>query len=88
MRTLCESTRPSAQSSRCTSCSLDISRLSTSTRLWFRTPAYFAMFMAKAVLPMEGRPAMMMKSLDWKPEVISSSLANPVARPVTCSFWS
>jgi len=23
-----------------------------------------------------------------EPEVISSSLANPVARPVTCSFWS
>ena len=88
MRTLCESTFASAHSSRCTSCSLDISRLSTSTRLWSSTPAYLAMFSAKAVLPMEGRPAMMMKSLDWKPEVMRSSLSKPVARPVMCSFRS
>ena len=88
MRTLCESTRASAQSSRCTSCSFDISRLSTSTRLWSTTPAYLAMLSAKAVFPIEGRPAMMMKSLDWKPEVISSSLPNPVASPVTCSLRS
>ena len=46
------------------------------------------MLSAKAVFPIEGRPAMMMKSLAWNPEVISSSLPNPVASPVTCSLRS
>ena len=37
---------------------------------------------------MEGRPAMMMKSLDWKPEVRRSRSSNPDASPVMCSFRS
>ena len=37
---------------------------------------------------MEGRPATRMKSDGWSPEVSLSSLSNPVARPVTCSFRS
>ena len=39
-------------------------------------------------LPMLGRPAMMMKSDGWKPEVSRSSFSKPVATPVTCSFRS
>ncbi len=46
------------------------------------------MFKAKAVFPMEGRPAMMMKSLGWKPEVIRSSSSKPEASPVMCSLRS
>ena len=39
------------------------------------------MFSAKAVFPIEGRPAMMMKSLDWNPEVMSVELAEPGGEP-------
>ncbi len=46
------------------------------------------MFSAKAVLPIEGRPAMMMKSVFWKPEVYWFSFSKGVASPVTCSFRS
>ena len=57
-------------------------------RLCCSTPACLAMLSAKAVFPIDGRPAMMMKSLGWKPDVIRSSSSNPVASPVTCSFRS
>ena len=37
---------------------------------------------------MLGRPAMMIKSAGWSPDVSRSSFSNPVATPVTCSFRS
>ena len=46
------------------------------------------MFRQKAVLPMEGRPAMMMRSLAWNPEVSLSRSMNPVASPVIISLRS
>ena len=46
------------------------------------------MLSANAVLPMLGRPAMMMRSDFCSPEVISSSFVKPVATPVMSSFLS
>ncbi len=43
-------------------------------------------FMAKVVLPMEGRPAMITRSEGCRPEVISSRSRNPVERPVISPF--
>ena len=56
------------------SCSRDISMLKTPT-LALRGPnaAFSAMFMAKVVLPIEGRPATMIRSPFCRPAVISSS---------------
>ena len=62
VRTDCESTFASAQSMRCTSCWADISRLRISTRLRRMIPTNCAMLSTKAVFPVDGRPAMMMKS--------------------------
>ena len=42
-----------------------------------------AMFIAKVVLPIEGRPAMMMRSPACKPAVILSRSLNPVGMPMT-----
>ncbi len=70
------STRASAHIRRCTSDSFDISRLKTAIACrsaglrW--TATFSAMFMAKLVFPMEGRPAMTTKSDFWNPAVISS----------------
>ena len=40
------------------------------------------MFTASAVLPIEGRPAMTMRSEFWNPAVFSSKSAKPVDTPV------
>ena len=54
-RTFCMSTRASEQSMRIAICSRGISSVNTATFLpWFKL-AWEAMFMAKEVLPMEGR---------------------------------
>lgn len=51
------STRDSAQSIRCTSWALDISRLKIATAAFSFRAAFWARFKAKAVLPIEGRAA-------------------------------
>ena len=61
-RTFRESTRASAQIRRCTSCSLDISRLKISAGRRISTAAWAARLSANAVLPVDGRPAMITKS--------------------------
>ena len=38
---------------------------------------------ARAVLPIPGRPAIMIKSPSWKPDVISSRSNNPDGTPIT-----
>ena len=53
--------------------SLDISSEKTATTLLSRTAQFCAMLMAQAVLPMEGRAAMMMSSEFCRPEVILSN---------------
>ena len=49
------------------------------------------MFSTNAVLPMDGRPAMMVRSEGWNPDVRASMSTNPLGTPVTsplcsCSF--
>ena len=66
------------------SCSRDISMLKIPTRAFFGPNAAFsAMFSAKVVLPIEGRPAMTMRSPFCNPAVISSSFEKPVLTPVS-----
>jgi hypothetical protein len=63
--------------------SLLISRLKTATVALLVTAAFSAMLIASAVLPIEGRAAMMISSPFCSPLVIMSNCLNPVARPVT-----
>ncbi len=58
---------------RISSASRDISSEKTPTTLPSSTAAFSAMFMAKAVLPIDGRAAMMTRSEGWKPLVSLSS---------------
>ena len=53
-----------------------------------RSAACSAMFRQKAVLPMLGRPATMIRSEGWSPAVRRSRSANPVGTPVTGCFCS
>ena len=76
------STIASEQSMRWTSCSFAISRLKMPTGTPPRRAAFTAMFKQSAVFPIDGRPAIMMKSPGWSPEVLSSRGAKPVATPV------
>ncbi len=61
-RSLCASTRASEHNIRSTNCSLDISKLKMATVSRFSIAAYCAMDKANAVLPMDGRPARIIKS--------------------------
>ena len=67
VRILCESTRALEHSRRSSSASRDISRENMPTTFWSSMEAFSAMFMAKAVFPMEGRAAMMIRSERCKP---------------------
>ena len=58
---------------RCMICSMDISSEKTAVGMADMAAARMATFMAKAVLPMDGRPATMMRSEGWRPAVISSN---------------
>ena len=62
--------------------SADISMLKIAADLFEPSAAFSAMFTASVLLPIEGRPAMMMRSPGCRPEVISSSFLNPVEIPV------
>ena len=74
--------RPSEEIMRRVSDSADISMLKIAADLFEPSAAFSAMFTASVVLPIEGRPAMMIKSPGCRPEVISSSCLNPVGMPV------
>ena len=50
--------------------------------------AFSAMFSANEVLPIQGRPAMMMRSLRWKPAVSLSRSSKPDGTPVTNALRS
>ncbi len=80
-RTFLASTSASEQSTRKPSCSLDISSEKNPTERPSRIATCWAMLRAKEVLPTDGRAAMMIRSVPWRPEVIRSSSVNPVARP-------
>ena len=63
--------------------SLLISRLKTATVALLLMAAFCAMLMASAVLPIEGRAAMMISSPFCRPLVMRSSSVKSVASPVT-----
>ena len=79
-------TKASDASIRRRSDSLDISSEKMPTTRPSRSAACCAMLMAHAVLPMEGRAAMMMSSAGWRPLVMRSKSLKCVARPVTSRF--
>ena len=79
---LCMSTLDSMESSLCPSCSLDISRLNIMTEALPLTAAFSASERAKAVLPMAGLAASIIRSDFCSPEVIVSRYLNPVVIPV------
>ncbi|MNJ55915.1 hypothetical protein D3C77_514350 [compost metagenome] len=66
------SIRPRDESIRMISDSPGISREYTRTALSLRNTAFSTRFMAKVVLPMDGRPATMIKSAGCSPLVFSS----------------
>ena len=81
-RTRVWSMRPSEESIRSISDSAGISMENTMTGLSLEMTACSTKFMAKVVLPIEGRPAMITKSEGCRPEVISSRSRKPVDSPV------
>ncbi len=66
-----------------TMASAGISMENTSTGLPFLMATFSHRFMAKVVLPMEGRAAITTMSEGCRPEVILSSSSKPVVRPVS-----
>ena len=68
---------------------ISVSMLNIATACFASTfnAAFSAILRASEVLPMHGRPAIMMRSPACNPAVYSSNLSNPVARPVTASFF-
>jgi hypothetical protein len=79
------STRASLPSMRWASCSLGISSENTATPLPDFTTALMATLSANEVLPMPGRPAMMIRSPGCMPAVMASTRVKPVGRPVMAS---
>jgi len=80
--------RPSEDIMRMVSDSPGISMLKTATGFMDLIATFSAMFIAKLVLPIEGRPAMTMRSAGCRPEVISSRSLKPVETPVIGSSRS
>ena len=85
LRTLVWSIRPSEDSIRMASASAGISILNTRMGVPVLIRAFSTIFIAKVVLPIEGRPATIIRSAGCIPEVWSSRSRKPVVRPVVCS---
>jgi len=85
---LCASILASLHSMRWTSCSFPISRLKMAVGVLPSIEVCAATLRAKAVFPIDGRPAMTTRSAFWKPEVSASRSSKPDAMPVTCCFLS
>ena len=69
--------------SRLVSCTADISRENTATGIWWSTAALRAMFSARAVFPMDGRAARIMRSDFCHPMVMESRVTNPEGTPLS-----
>jgi len=80
--------RPIEEIRRKASCEADISIENTATAFFARSAALSAMLSANAVLPIEGRAAMTIRSDGCRPEVNSSRSVNPVAMPVSWPLFS
>ncbi len=74
-------TRPSEEMSLSVSCSADISIEKIADGTPLAIAAFSAMLTASVVLPMDGRPAITIRSPGWKPVVLRSSSVNPVGTP-------
>ena len=81
-----ESMLASAQSIRCTNCSLLISKEKKATDFFSRIAIFCAIFSTNAVLPILGRAAIKIKSEACRPEVRRSKSMKPVAMPVMPPF--
>ncbi len=57
--------------------------LNTATGSFASRATFSAMLSEKAVLPMDGRPATMIRSPGCSPEVLASRSVKPVGTPVT-----
>ena len=75
------STSASLDSTRVTSCSLDISREKTATALPLALATLSATLSAKLVLPIPGLAAKRMRSDLLRPLILSSTALRPVERP-------
>ena len=76
---------PNDEIIRKTSCSVGISKLNTATGFGslLVIATFSIMFIENAVLPIEGLPAIIIKSPFCSPDVILSRSLNPVSSPVT-----
>ncbi len=83
VRSLCWSSRPTEPIIRSASCDAPISIENTATGSFASSATCSAMLSASAVLPIDGRPAMITRSPGCSPDVISSRSAKPVGTPVT-----
>ncbi len=68
------------------SCLADISKEKMATGLWKSTAALRAMFSTRAVLPTDGRAAMIMRSEACQPSVILSNDVKPDGTPLRPGF--
>ena len=82
MRILCESIFPSRQISRCVTSCFDISSVKKAQGVPVRT-TLAAMLIPRALFPIEGRAARMIRLPGWKPAVTASSSEKPLEMPVT-----
>ena len=64
-----------------TTCSEDISILKSKTAWLVCRATFSAILNPRAVLPIEGLPAIIIKSDFWNPKVMSSIFENPVETP-------
>ena len=81
MRSFLLSILDSMESRRSPSCSRDISSEKMTTRPFFLIATFWAMLSAKAVFPMDGRAATMIRSDFCSPVVMRSRSEKPVDRP-------
>ena len=88
VRNTCWSKRPTEPSIRITNCVPPISIENTATGKCSFTATCSAIFIENAVLPIDGRPATMIKSPTCKPDVRLSKSIKPVEVPVTSSGLS
>jgi hypothetical protein len=82
------STKASEQSIRIPNCSFDISNEKIPIGIFFWIAAHCATLRQKAVFPMLGLPAIIIRSEGWKPAVNRSRSLNPDGTPVIRSFFS
>ena len=69
------------------SCMADISKEKKATGILLLIAIFLAIVRVKAVFPIAGRAATMIRSVGCQPAVISSTLVNPQGTPLNSSFF-